>query len=122
MSLSKSPPVPTDSLRPSAFGATGRYLSGWRGLIALAAAALILGTILGWGWLVAIGVAPLLLGLLPCAAMCALGLCMNRMSHRSGLGQKTAGKSSDPAAAPSDVSRGSPAGGRTDPPTDALQR
>jgi|SRR5882724_12543096 len=121
MNLSKSSPVPANSLRPSAFGAASRYLGGRRGLIALAAAALILGTILGWSWLVAVGVAPLLLGLLPCAAMCALGLCMNRMSHRSGPGQKTADESLDPAAAPSDASRGSSADGMTNPPTDAQQ-
>ncbi len=34
------------------------------------------GLALGWPWLVAFGLAPLLLSLLPCAAMCALGLCM----------------------------------------------
>jgi hypothetical protein len=32
-----------------------------------------------WSWLVAIGVAPLLLSVAPCAAMCGLGLCMQRM-------------------------------------------
>jgi hypothetical protein len=31
---------------------------------------------LNWGWLTAVGAAPILLSLLPCAAMCALGLCM----------------------------------------------
>ena len=31
---------------------------------------------LGWPWLAAIGVAPILISLLPCAAMCAVGLCM----------------------------------------------
>lgn len=31
---------------------------------------------LGWEWLAAIGALPLLLSLLPCVAMCALGLCM----------------------------------------------
>jgi hypothetical protein len=36
-----------------------------------------------WSWLVVLGVAPLLLSLAPCAAMCALGLCMHRMSGRS---------------------------------------
>lgn len=34
------------------------------------------GLALNWGWLTAIGAAPILLALLPCAAMCALGLCM----------------------------------------------
>lgn len=42
----------------------------------LAAVALSLGAYWNWQWLVAVGVAPLLLALAPCAAMCALGLCM----------------------------------------------
>jgi hypothetical protein len=33
-----------------------------------------------WSWLVAIGAAPLLVTAAPCVAMCALGLCMHRMS------------------------------------------
>ena len=36
------------------------------------------GAALGWPWLVALGVAPIPLSLLPCVAMCALGLCMGR--------------------------------------------
>ncbi len=39
------------------------------------AAAIASGLFLGWGWLVAAGLSSLVLGLLPCAAMCALGLC-----------------------------------------------
>ena len=35
-----------------------------------------------WSWLVAIGVAPLLVSFAPCAAMCALGLCMNGAGKR----------------------------------------
>jgi hypothetical protein len=54
------------------------YLGGRRGLILLAVAVLGVGAMLNWGWLVAVGVAPLLLALAPCAAMCALGLCMNK--------------------------------------------
>ncbi len=42
------------------------------GGIALAGA----GLALGWEWLAAVGALPVLLSLLPCAAMCALGLCM----------------------------------------------
>jgi hypothetical protein len=121
MNLSKSPSVPSTSLRPSAFEAAGRYLGGRGGLIALAALALLLGAVLGWSWLVAIGVAPLLLGLLSCAAMCALGLCMNRMVGRSGPGQKAAGESSGAAAAPSDASRDSSADDMTNPPANAPQ-
>jgi hypothetical protein len=34
------------------------------------------GLALNWNWLTAVGVAPILLAVAPCAAMCALGLCM----------------------------------------------
>ena len=67
------------------------YLSGRRGLILLTVAILGAGLVLNWSWLVAAGIAPLLLALAPCAAMCALGLCMNRM------GGKSCSTQSDPA-------------------------
>lgn len=44
----------------------------------LAVALLGAGLALNWNWLVAAGVAPLLVALAPCAAMCALGLCMRK--------------------------------------------
>ena len=57
------------------------YLGSRRALFFLLAAALIVGGVaLNWGWLVAAGLAPILLSLLPCAAMCALGLCMHKMA------------------------------------------
>ncbi len=59
------------------------YLGGRRGLILLTVTALGAGLFLNWGWLVAAGIAPLLLTLAPCAAMCALGLCMNKMGGKS---------------------------------------
>lgn len=59
------------------------YLSGRRGLILLSVAALGSAMALNWGWLIAVGIAPLLLALAPCAAMCALGLCMNKMGDKS---------------------------------------
>lgn len=34
----------------------------------------------GWDWLAATGLATILVAVLPCAAMCALGLCMGRGS------------------------------------------
>jgi len=49
---------------------------GMRGLMILAAATVAAGLALNWSWVVAIGLAPILLAVLPCAAMCALGLCM----------------------------------------------
>ena len=60
-----------------------RYLGGPRGLILLAVAVVGAGLALNWGWLVAVGVAPVLLALAPCAAMCALGLCMNNMGGKT---------------------------------------
>ena len=60
-----------------------RYLGGRRGWIVLAVLAMGAGVALNWSWLVAIGVAPVLIALAPCAAMCALGLCMNRMGGKS---------------------------------------
>lgn len=63
--------------------ATRYYLGGSRGLIAAGAAIVVAGLAFNWSWLVATGIAPLLLSVLPCVAMCALGLCMNRMTGRS---------------------------------------
>jgi hypothetical protein len=51
--------------------------------LALAAAVLIASAAFSWSWLVAVGVAPLLLTLLPCAVMCALGLCMRKDTNAS---------------------------------------
>ena len=41
------------------------------------------GLAFNWSWLVAAGLAPLLLSVLPCVAMCALGLGMSRMTGAS---------------------------------------
>ncbi len=61
----------------------GHYLGGRRSLILLTVAALGVGLVLNWNWLVAVGIAPLLLALAPCTAVCALGLCMNKMGGKS---------------------------------------
>lgn len=63
-------------------GLLRHYLGGRRGLIVLAVAAGA-GLYLGWGWLAAAGIAPLLVTFAPCAAMCALGLCMNKAVGKS---------------------------------------
>ena len=65
---------------------------GWipsrsQALIGLAIAGVTGGAVLGWDWLVAAGLAPLILSVLPCAAMCALGLC----AMRGGGGQSCHG-------------------------------
>ncbi len=59
------------------------YLGNRRAPLIIAGIVLTAGLALNWSWLAAIGVAPLLLSVLPCIAMCALGLCMNKMSGRS---------------------------------------
>lgn len=47
-----------------------------RGLIVSGIVIVGAGLALGWNWLAALGFAPLILSLAPCAAMCALGVCM----------------------------------------------
>ena len=42
------------------------------------------GLVLGWDSLVALGVSGLILSLLPCLAMCALGICASRMGKGDG--------------------------------------
>ena len=53
----------------------GDRLGRRAGVIAWLAVALGLGLFFGWSIIVAAGLSALVLGLLPCAAMCALGLC-----------------------------------------------
>lgn len=64
------------SLTQDLWSATRYYLSNRTGMIATAAVVVGAGVWFNWGWLVAAGLAPIILLLLPCAAMCALGLCM----------------------------------------------
>lgn len=73
-----------------------RYHLGSRtGLVAIAATALGAGAYFNWGWLVAAGIAPIILAVAPCAAMCALGLCMSGHSRQT--------PSPEPAAEPSSL-------------------
>ena len=53
----------------------GERLGRRAAVVVWLAAAIASGLFLGWGWLVAAGLSSIVLGLLPCAAMCALGLC-----------------------------------------------
>lgn len=64
-------------------GLLRHYAPGRRAMIILALAAVGAGLYLSWGWLAAVGVAPLLVAFAPCAAMCALGLCMNKAGGKS---------------------------------------
>lgn len=83
MNTSEPPSAVETSLTQDLIHATRYYLGGRRGLILLTVAALGVGAALNWSWLVAIGVAPLLLAFAPCAAMCALGLCMSKATGNS---------------------------------------
>jgi len=70
-----------------------RFRLGTRGLIVLAAVVIGAGLALNWGWVVAIGLAPILLAVLPCAVMCALGLCMMPKGEKSCSQQSSADES-----------------------------
>lgn len=89
----------TTITRTSPFGGIVRavrpYLTGWRGLLLLAAIALAAGAAFNWSWLVAAGIAPLIVTALPCVAMCALGLCVNKMMGKSCSTEGAAEKPSD---------------------------
>ena len=58
------------------------------------------GIFMNWSALVAAGVAPLIISALPCAVMCALGLCMSGMGGRSCA---TETESQQPAARTEDL-------------------
>ena len=73
--------------------AASRPRVGRSSLIIAALALIAAGMALNWNWLVAVGAAPLILSLAPCAAMCALGLCMMR-------GSKSCGSKTGPATPP----------------------
>lgn len=55
-------------------------------LTVLAVAGLGSGLILGWDSLVALGLSTFIIAMLPCAAMCALGICASRMGRRDAPG------------------------------------
>ncbi|CZT37762.1 hypothetical protein GA0004734_00046630 [Rhizobium sp. 9140] len=74
------------------------WLPGRQGLIVLGALVLGLGAAFNWTWLVAAGIAPLLLSILPCVAMCALGLCMNRMTGAHNRTSSTISSETEAAA------------------------
>ena len=66
--------------------------------LAVAVAALLAAAALKWSWLVVAGVAPLLIKLLPCAAMCALGLCARSACRPESRAASVQGAESDTLA------------------------
>lgn len=83
----------------------GRYFSGRGGLLVLGGIVVTLGVGLNWSWLAAAGITPILVGLLPCAAMCAIGLCLPRLMRANAAEQTT----------PRDLSSGAPSSSGTRP-------
>jgi len=60
----------------------GGRISQGTTLTVLAVAGVGSGLVLGWDSLVALGVSTFILALLPCAVMCALGVCASRMGKK----------------------------------------
>ena len=74
----------------------GHRLGRRTAVVVWTATAIRLGLFAGWGWIVAAGLSSTVLALLPCAAMCALGLCGVNSGKK--CSEKTAPRS------PSDIS------------------
>ncbi len=93
-------PIKTAQIPGAPVGPSGlrSLLGNRRFLIVLGALVLILGLAFKWNWLVAAGIAPLLLAALPCLAMCALGLCMHKMSGGSANADASSASSSTASA------------------------
>lgn len=67
----------TPSKAQQVVNAVWPLVNGRNKKIFMALTVVALGMYFNWGWFVAAGIAPLVIGLLPCAAMCAFGLCMS---------------------------------------------
>ena len=86
------------SLAQTAKALLAHYLGNRKVLVLLAIVIVGAGVALNWSWLVAAGIAPILLALAPCAAMCALGVCMSRMGGKSCSSGKDGGAASNNTA------------------------
>ena len=80
MQSSEATKVPLEQKKQKNTSVLRERLLGRNGLIMVALLAISGGLYLNWSWLVAAGLAPLILGVLPCVAMCALGLCASKMT------------------------------------------
>src|SRR5918994_7642824 len=92
------------------------WLRGRNGVIAMVVLAVVIGAVLNWSWLVAGGVVPFLLTVLPCAVMCGLGLCMNKMAGGScSTSSNAGGQPGAPPNATQRITAASPPGGKQAP-------
>src|SRR3546814_20874596 len=84
MTVSTGPTeAPPPSLAHDLLGLARHYLGRRRVLLRLAGLALAARLTLNWGWLTASGIAPILVSLLPCAAICGLGLSIHNRGDKS---------------------------------------
>jgi len=102
MKTSEATTMRETNLPQNFFPTLREKLAGRNGLIAAAVLIIGDGMILNWDWLTVAGLAPLILGILPCAAMCALGLCANKMmgGKSSCSGSETLPKTADATDSP----------------------
>jgi len=94
-----STPARNSPVRKNA-GKVRDWLTRPRGLIVVAIAIIGAGLALGWDWVVAAGLAPLLLAVAPCAAMCALGLCVMAKGNLSRTKQGSTESAVPPVSTP----------------------
>lgn len=87
--------VPEVSVAQRAVNKIWPYVTGRRGWVLLGLAAVGGGLAVNWGTVVALGLAPLLLGVLPCVAMCALGMCMGGAGGKCSSKPEEKGKADD---------------------------
>lgn len=77
---------PTEANNAAASCCAPAGKAGWLSPRNLLIGALVLGgagaLFFGWNWLVAAGFGSLIVGVLPCLAMCALGICASRMGKK----------------------------------------
>lgn len=92
MTNAQSTDTSDQSLTRDILYAVRYYLGGPRRLIILAVILIIGGVALNWGWLVAAGLAPFLIAFLPCAVMCALGMCMHKTAGGDKAGNQSVGR------------------------------
>ena len=108
MSVPRPSEAAEASLAQDLWRAARYYLGDRRVLLAVGATALVAGLAFNWSALAAAGIAPLLLSLAPCAAMCALGLCMNRMGGSCSRKEPAAENSASQALRPETLATAAP--------------
>jgi len=82
MEESRETRVGPSSLSCNSVLTLGGRVSAGTTLAVLAVAGVGAGLVLGWDSLVALGLSSFVLALLPCAAMCAFGLCAHRITRK----------------------------------------